>query len=144
MGKKFGLTHGFIGNKDNLNSQIIKILGNRGADIVFDTTGNSRIIEQAYNLTNANGKTILVGGPTKGDNISIYSLPLHFDKILKGSHGGNSIPDEDIPRLINLINSNKMTLNGIVTHEFKLEEINDALDLFRKGTSGRIIINMNK
>lgn len=144
MGKKFGLTHGFIGNKDNLNSQIIKILGNRGADIVIDTTGNSRIIEQAYNLTNANGKTILVGVPTKGDNISIYSLPLHFDKVLTGSHGGNSIPDEDIPRLIKLINSNKMTLNGIVTHEFKLEEINEALDLFKKGTSGRIIINMNK
>ena len=122
----------------------MKILRNRGADIVIDTTGNSRIIEQAYNLTNANGKTILVGVPTKGDNISIYSLPLHFDKVLTGSHGGNSIPDEDIPRLINLINSNKMTLNGIVTHEFKLEEINDALDLFRKGTSGRIIINMNK
>ena len=67
-----------------------------------------------------------------------------FDKVLTGSHGGNSIPDEDIPRLIKLINSNKMTLNGIVTHEFKLEEINDALDLFRKGSSGRIIINMNK
>ena len=35
-----------------------------------------------------------------------------------------------------------MTLDGLITHEFSLDEINDALDLFRSGEAGRIIINM--
>ena len=47
------------------------------------------------------GQTIFVGVPH--NKISIYSLPLAFNKSLKVSHGGNSIPDEDIPRYINLI-----------------------------------------
>ena len=46
----------------------------------------------------------------------------------------------DIPRYIKLMLSKKMILDGLITHEFKLEKINDALNLFRTGGSGRIII----
>ncbi len=144
MGKKFGLTHTVVGGKENINNKIRDLIGEKGADVVIETTGNSRVIEQAYELTHPDGKTILVGVPNRGDNISIYSLPLHFNKVLTGSHGGDSVPDLEIPRYIRLIQSDKMTLEGFITHEFALEEINDALDLFRSGEAGRIIINMNK
>ena len=141
---KFGLTHSFNSLKEhNLSAKIKDIVGIYGADVVIDTTGNPRIIEQAYELTNPNGKTILMGVPKKGDNVTIYTLPLHFNKQLTGSHGGDSVPDIEIPRLIKLINTNKMTLDGIITHEFCLHDINIALDLMRKGDSGRILINFN-
>ena len=68
MGKKFGLTHGILAGSNNLNDDIKSIVGDL-ADVVNETTGNSRIIEQAYNLTHPDGKTILVGVPKKGDNI---------------------------------------------------------------------------
>lgn len=142
MGKKFGLTHGLIGGSDEMVEKIDDIVGEKGADIVIETTGNSRVIEQAYELTHPDGKTILVGVPTKGDNISIYSLPLHFNKILTGSHGGDAIPDLEIPRYIRLMDAGKMTLDGLITHEFALDEINDALKLFRSGGAGRIVIKM--
>ncbi|MBC8182549.1 dehydrogenase, partial [candidate division KSB1 bacterium] len=98
--------------------------------------------EQAYELTNPDGKTILVGVPKKGDNISIYSLPLHFNKVLTGSHGGDADPDLDIPRYIDLIEAGKMTLDGLITHEFELDEVNEALNLFRSRSAGRIILNL--
>ena len=144
MGKKFGLTHTVVGGKENVNDVIIDIVGPNGADVVIETTGNSRIIEQAYELTHPDGKTILVGVPNKGDNISIYSLPLHFNKVLTGSHGGGAVPDLEIPRYIRLMESGNMTLDGLITHEFELDEINDALDLFRSGEAGRIIVKMNR
>jgi len=142
MGKQFGLTHSVLGGTEDVNHQIRNLVGEKGADVVIETTGNSRVIEQAYGLTHPNGKTILVGVPKKGDNVNIYSLPLHFNKVLTGSHGGDAVPDVDIPRYINLINSGKMNLEGIITHEFRLDEINEALDLFRIGDAGRIIIKM--
>jgi len=144
LGKKFGMTHGFNGKTNiNIDDKIKAIVGTKGADVVIDTTGNPRIIEQAYNLTNPDGKTILVGVPKKGENINIYSLPLHFNKQLTGSHGGDAIPDIEIPRLINLINVGKMTLEGLITHEFELNDINIALDLMRNGDCGRILIKCN-
>ena len=144
MGREFGLTHAVVGGKENVNDIIRNIVGMQGADVVIETTGNSRVIEQAYELTHPDGKTILVGVPKKGDNVSIYSLPLHFNKILTGSHGGDAVPDLEIPRYIRLMESSKMTLDGLITHEFVLDEINQALDLFRSGESGRIIIKIGK
>ena len=142
--KKFGATHCF--NSKTLESwkeEISKIVGEKGADVVIETTGNSRVIETAYEMTHPDGKTILVGVPRKGNNISIYSLPLHFKKVLKGSHGGSAEPHLDIPRYLRLYNLGKLKLEGLITHEFKLDEINEALDTIRKGEAGRVIISMD-
>ena len=130
IGKKLGLTHGIIASANNVEKEIMNILGENAVDIAIETTGNARVIEQAYKLTKPNGKTILVGVANKNDKISIYTLPLHFKNII-GSHGGDSIPDVDIPRYIRLMNANKMILEELITHEFKLSEINNALELFR-------------
>jgi len=143
MAKRFGATHCFnSATTGDLAGEIRKIVGNAGADVVIDTTGNARVIELAYDLTHPDGKTILVGVPRKGDNINIYSLPLHFKKVLTGSHGGGVDPHIDIPRYIRLVDTGKMKLDGIITHEFSLDNINQALDLVRSGEAGRVLIAM--
>jgi len=143
MAKCFGATHCFNSKTvENLSGEIRKILNNNEPDVVIETTGNSRVIEQAYDLTHPDGKTILVGVPKKGDNVSIYTLPIHFNKILKGSHGGNCVPHIDIPRYIRLIQAGKMTLNGLITHEFSLDKINEAINMVRSGEAGRVMVVM--
>lgn len=143
MALKFGATHAFNSKKvGDIAEEIKKIVGPGGADVVIDTTGNARMIELAYELTHADGRTILVGVPTKGDKVSIYTLPLHFKKVLKGSEGGSCVPALDIPRIINLVQKARVSLDGLVTHEFALEDINDALDLVRTGQAGRVLIKM--
>ena len=88
IAKKWGVTHHFnSATEENFKEQILDIVGKDGADVVVDTTGRSQVIECAYNLTHPDGRTILVGVPRKGDNVNIYTLPLHFKKIFKGSHG---------------------------------------------------------
>jgi len=142
--KKFGATHCF--NSKNTNSwqeEVCKVVGDKGADVVIDTTGNTKVMEAAYNLTHSDGKTILVGVASKGDNLSIYSLPLHFKKVLTGSHGGSSEPHIEIPRYIQLYKMGKLKLKDLITHEFKLDEINQALDAIRSGETGRVIISMD-
>ena len=45
----------------DLDAAIRQIVGDAGADVVVDTTGNARVIEQAYGLTHPDGKTITRG-----------------------------------------------------------------------------------
>ena len=142
MGKRFGLTHGIVVNSSELKKEIYNIVGDKGPEIIFETTGNARVMEQAYELTPSDGKTIFVGVPN--DKISINSLPLAFNKKLRVSHGGNSVPDEDIPRYIRLIKNNKINLDKLITHQFDLSEINKAINLFKSGKAGRIILKINK
>jgi S-(hydroxymethyl)glutathione dehydrogenase/alcohol dehydrogenase len=142
--RRFGATHTFNSKTiDDVSTPIRNVVGAAGADVVVDTTGRARVIELAYELTHADGKTILVGVPRKGDNISIYSLPLHFKKVLTGSHGGSANPHIDIPRYIRLMRAGKMTLDGLVTHEFPLDKVNEAIATVRRGEAGRVLLKMD-
>ena len=141
MAMKWGASHVFNSNKvSDIKAEIIKIVGSQGADIVIDCTGNARVIEMAYELTHPQGKTIIVGVMPKTDKACIYTLPLHFGKVLTGSHGGDCVPNVDIPRYIRLYQAGKLNLDGLVTHQFILDEINTALDVVRSGQAGRVIL----
>jgi S-(hydroxymethyl)glutathione dehydrogenase/alcohol dehydrogenase len=62
--------------------------------------------------------------------------------VLKGSEGGQCQSTRDIPRLVRLAEAGKINYDGIITDEFSLEQINDALELMRSGKSGRIVLNI--
>src|SRR5580692_8744681 len=114
------------------------IVGAAGADKVLETTGRKDVIELAYELTHPDGTCVLIGVPT--EKVTIYTLPIHFNKVLTGSHGGDAAPHVDIPRIIRLVQAGRLSFDGIITHEFPLREINAALDLVRSGKAGRVLV----
>jgi len=141
MAKERGATHTLNSSKiDDLPEQIRKIVGPKGPDKVLETTGVKSVIELAYELTHADGTCVLVGVPN--EKVSIYTLPIHFNKVLTGSHGGDAAPHIDIPRIIRLSRAGKISFDGLITHQFPLDEINAALDLVRSGTAGRVLLNL--
>jgi S-(hydroxymethyl)glutathione dehydrogenase / alcohol dehydrogenase len=142
MAKKFGATYIYNGKKVNINKKILSIVGEKGADVIVDTTGINSIRETAYELTSPQGRTILVGVPRKEDKMSIDSFPLHFDKILTGSHGGNTNPSYDIPRLVRLVEAGKLKLDDLITKTYKLDKINQAIDEVRSGDVIRSVIEI--
>jgi S-(hydroxymethyl)glutathione dehydrogenase/alcohol dehydrogenase len=115
-------------------------VGPKGPDKVIETTGVKQVIEQAYELTHADGVCVLVGVPS--EKVTIYTLPIHFNKVLTGSHGGDAAPHIDIPRLIRLAKAGRLSFDGIVTHEYPLDEINAALDVVRSGSAGRVVLRV--
>jgi S-(hydroxymethyl)glutathione dehydrogenase/alcohol dehydrogenase len=115
----------------------------RGVDVFIDNTGVPAVIEMGYQLTKAGGRVTLVGVPSKGNNVSIHSLPLHFGKELRGSHGGEAVPNEDIPRYEALHRAGRLQLRELITDRFDLEEVNAAIGKMRAGeVSGRCLVRM--
>jgi S-(hydroxymethyl)glutathione dehydrogenase/alcohol dehydrogenase len=140
LAARFGATHTFLAGAGGVRERILEVVGSRGVDVAVDTTGAVRLIEEAYEVTAAAGRTILVGVPRAGERISIYSLPLHFGKVLTGSHGGQADPAADIPRYAALHRQGRLRLKEMITHRFPLERINEAIELLRGGGAGRCII----
>jgi S-(hydroxymethyl)glutathione dehydrogenase / alcohol dehydrogenase len=141
MAKARGATHCVDASRVvNLDAEIRGIVGAQGPDKVLETTGIKAMIELAYELTHPDGTCVLVGVPS--EKVTIYTLPIHFNKVLTGSHGGSAQPHVDIPRLIRLVRAGKLSLEGIITHEFPLTDINAALDVVRSGAAGRVLINV--
>jgi S-(hydroxymethyl)glutathione dehydrogenase/alcohol dehydrogenase len=142
MARARGATHGFnAGNLSDVRADILTIVGDQGPDKVIETTGAKEVIELAYDLTHADGTCVLVGVPS--EKVTIYTLPIHFNKVLTGSHGGDAVPHIDIPRLIRLSRAGRLSLDGIITHEFSLDDINVALDVVRSGKAGRVLVKVS-
>ena len=141
MARARGATHTIEAKQGvDVAAEVRKIVGPRGPDKVIETTGAKSVIELAYDLTNADGTCVLVGVPS--EKVTIYTLPIHFNKVLTGSHGGDAAPHIDIPRILRLVQAGRISFDGIITHEFSLDAINDALDLVRSGTAGRVLLNV--
>lgn len=141
MAKARGATHTInAATTKDIPAAIKDIVGPKGPDKVIETTGVKQVIEQAYELTHADGTCVLVGVPS--EKVSIYTLPIHFNKVLTGSHGGDAAPHIDIPRLIRLAKAGRLSFDGIITHEYPLDEINAALDVVRSGNAGRVVLRV--
>lgn len=125
----------------DVDGAVRRIVGAAGADNVIETTGAKTVIETAYELTHPDGTCVLVGVPR--EKVSIFTLPIHFNKVLTGSHGGDAKPDRDIPRLMRLQDSGRLDLSKLITHEFELDQINEALDTVRSGQAGRVLVKVD-
>lgn len=141
MASKLGATHVVDASCEDPREALQKIFSSTGADVVVETTGAVKNIELAYELTGPRGRTILVGVPPKGNSARLYTLPLHFGKVIVGSHGGEANPDEDIPRYVNLYRRGKLRLDELITDRFNFSDINSAIQFMREGKHvGRCLV----
>ncbi len=142
--RKFGATHAINSLKQDLKSEVMQITDGNGADIAIDAVGSRATMESAYELSNnIHGKTILCGVPNPpGLKINVDPFPLFYGKRLIGTGGGESNPDVDYQDYANLYASSQLNLDGMITHEYSLSEINEGFDVLRSGDCLRVIITM--
>lgn len=145
LARRLGATHSInTANQPDYTQQFREVLEPAGADVVVDNTGNPDLIRLAYELTKPQGRTVLVGVPKVDDDVSIHTLPLHFGKSLKGSYGGGTSPQNDIPRYLKLHDAGLLHLEPWITNRYSLNEINLAIEQLRAGqVAGRCLIEIN-
>jgi S-(hydroxymethyl)glutathione dehydrogenase/alcohol dehydrogenase len=141
LAEKLGATHLIDSTQTDPRAAVAEIVGDGGADVIVDNTGNTGVIQTAYEMTASAGRTILVGVPPAGNETSLYTLPLHFGKVLRGSHGGAAYPPADIPRYLKLAGAGKLDLEALVTDRYELDQINEAIADLRGGRiAGRCVL----
>jgi len=129
----FGLTYRINDSKDDSAQKIKEILGGL-ADVTVEGTGNPRTIEMAYDLTKMRGgRCILFGVMPSEQKVCIHTLPLHFGRILKGSEGGQSKPEVDIPEILGRLAQEKLDVGGFVSHRGLLGDLPGVIEEMRQG-----------
>jgi Zn-dependent alcohol dehydrogenase len=128
----------------DLRVALAELSKGRGFDAVVDTTGVNAVRQAAYEATSDKGMTVFSGVPFAGDRLSIDSFPLHHGRRIVGSHGGDTVPDVDIPRYLDLYRLGKLELDQLISARFPLGEINRAVELVKGGqVCGRCLVETN-
>lgn len=140
--KAFGATDLINARRTSVAEALRDLSGGRGFDASVDTTGEPDVIQSAYAATASSGTTVLAGVPDHRTRIEIDPFPLHLGRRLVGSHGGGTRPDIDIPRCLALYRLGRLKLDELVTHRFPLEQVNEAIEVVRRGAAARCLLSM--
>ena len=115
----------------------------RGADFVFDTVGAPATLTDAL-AASKKGGTVVVTGLSRTDaqgSVALFPFVMQ-EKTLIGSVYGSGQPARDIPRLVAQFQSGALKLKELIARQYRLDEVNDALDALAAGTGARGVILM--
>jgi len=141
LARDFGATHTVEATTQNTVEAVRELTRGHGADFVFDTVGAPSTITQAVDCARKGGSIVVTGLSRTDALASIPVFPFVMqEKRLIGSLYGSGQPVVDIPRLVELYREGKLKLRELVTHSYRLDEVNDALNTLAAGTDARGII----
>ncbi len=141
-----GATHFINAATEGIADALLTQTGLKSVSVIVDTSGAKKSLESTIPLLSGGGRYILVGQPKPGETIELTNAYHFFDgegKTLKATQGGGFMPSTDIPRYLELFASGALNIDGIITHRISLDQINEAIDLVRKGMAGRVIIDIS-
>lgn len=143
LGQEFGATHLINARRENPLDRIHQITDSVGVDFAVEAAGRTSTIEQAFqSVRKDGGLCVFASHPPSGDLIRLDPHDLISGKQIRGSWGGESKPDEDIPRFAQLYQSGLLPLEKLITHRYSLIQINQALDALEQGKVGRAVVDV--
>ena len=109
-------------------AEVVAITGGKKADVAIEATGAKPVIEGIFSYVKKGGDIILYGIPGDEDQVVFPVTKMIVEEITVHGAVGNT---KAWYPLVKMIESGKLNVEQLVTHEFPLERINEAFDLFR-------------
>lgn len=142
LAKDLGATHVINGKAKNAVEEIKALTGGGGADFTLEATGLPAILRQAIDATGTLGTCAVVGAAPLGTeakfDINDVMVP---GKTIKGVIEGDSIPDVFIPQLVEHFMKGEFPIDKL-TRTYSLDQINEAAEDSKKGTTVKPIIKI--
>lgn len=127
--KKLGATYTLNPSKvEKLGKEVRKLTGG-GADVAFEAIGKAETIQSAFGTLRKGGRLVVVGYSAEDIRLSAARI-MFFEMEVVGSLGCRPV---DYPRLIEMARVGKIKVAELVTHKLPLSEINEALEMLRRG-----------
>jgi Zn-dependent alcohol dehydrogenase len=137
----FGATHSINARRDDAFKTVMALTDNRGADYAFVAVGSSRAITQGSEMTRKGGVTVIVGMPATHDALfTLNADHLTEGRAVVGSLVGSTRLSVDIPRLIELYHHGRLKLDELITRQYRLAEINEAIESMERGEALRNVV----
>ena len=144
LARSFGATHTINATEIDPVSEIRALTDGLGVNYAVEASGQVSVIEQAFDsVRRGGGICVFASHPEHGKRISIDPFELICGKQIRGSWGGSSNPDRDIPLFAKLYLEGRLPLEKLITKRYPLDAINEALDDLEHHRVGRPLIEID-
>ena len=127
LAKELGATHCYSVDEKGISQ--FKIDFPHGLDSIVEAAGKTSTIETAFSLVKrGGGRCVFASHPPVGDLIKLDPFELICGKSIEGSWGGATQPDQDLQIIVDIINKYQLPVEKLLSNEYSLKQINQALD----------------
>jgi len=120
---------------DRVSREVKRITGG-GADISIDVTGIPSMMEEAVKGSKAGGKVVELGFSFHKFELEINRLMWNELKVM----GSKNYNIKDMPVILGLVQKGVVSLEKLVSHRFKLHEVNEAYQMLERGELLRAVV----
>jgi len=110
----------------------------RGADVTVDATGRPEVWEQAIAAAGKGGTVLFFGGCAPGTAVRLDTRRAHYDELTL--LGAFHHTPELIRKAVDLLESEMVVPDGLITHRMGLAEVRGALELMARGDALKVLI----
>jgi len=143
IAQRFGATDVVDPADGAVPEQVRALTGGRGADHVLEVVGSPSVLADAVAATRRGGTTVLVGTPAAGTTVTFDAFALHHDaKRLLGCTYGSARVRSDFQRWADLAASGRLDLGAMISHRYRLDDVNHALEQLRRGEVVRGVLEI--
>jgi L-iditol 2-dehydrogenase len=116
--KKYGADECINAAEEDVAKRVLEITG-RGADIVVESAGTRKTVELTPMLVSKGGRVALVGE---------FDGYMDFNRADEAMFFTTYISPLEYPTAVNLVARKRIDVKGLITHRFKLTELEKALE----------------
>ncbi|PIE47330.1 MAG: alcohol dehydrogenase [Gammaproteobacteria bacterium] len=127
LAKELGATH-TLAPSENIKDDIAKIVGEDGVDVAIEAVGIPQTWNICQKIVKPGGNIANIGVHGKKVDFEIQDLWIKNLTITTGLVNTNTTP-----MLMKAVATNKLPVDKLITHHFKLEEIEKAYEVFLNG-----------
>lgn len=139
LAEKMGATLAVDSRKTSLD-QVMKQLGMKeGFDVGLEMSGNARAFNDMITHMNHAGKVALLGFLPHNTGID-WSQVIMKGITIKGIYGREMY--DTWYKMITMLQSG-LNIEPVITHEYAIDDYQQAFDMIRSGHSGKVIMNWN-
>ena len=114
-----------------------------GPDYAFDSVGAKATIVQALTAVRPGGTAVVMGMHALKEEVPIPAGALIAqNKRLLGSFAGSSKPLVDLPKLIDLFRGGRLPVDKLISHRYRLDQVNEAFADLEAGKVARGVLVM--
>ena len=138
LAKQFGATD-FVMAGPHAVDEIRNLTDGRGADYVFEAVGKLQV--ECFEATRPGGTVCFVGLPSTGTTVALdVPVLIREEKTVVGSFYGSAHNPRDFNLYCDLCVDGHLPVDQLITHRYKLDQINEAIDDMLTGEVGRGVI----
>ena len=137
LAKKMGATRAVDVSNENLRDVMAELGMKEGFDVGLEMSGMPSALNQMLDTMNHGGKIAMLGIPAKPIAID-WNLVIFKGLIIKGIYGREMF--ETWYKMAALLQSG-LDLTPILTHQFAIDDYQQAFELMASGQSGKVVLN---